>query len=312
VKTGALDPSRRSGVRPFDERGYATPAMRTGRGSRESELQVGGRLGPYSLEAYLGEGGMGTVFRAVREHDGQLVALKILKAKLTGDDVYRRRFAHEARAAREVKHRHLVPIVEAGEIDGRHYVAVSYVAGRTLEERIRADGALPLEDLLRLAAEIGAGLDALHEHGLVHRDVKPSNILIAEDGSAALTDFGLAKGPAYTVLTKQGQVMGTLDYLAPELIKGEPATSASDIYALGCVVVECISRNPPFAHKSVFQVAMAHLEEDPPDPCLGRNDLPAGLCQAALAALAKNPARRPPTGTAYAVILRIAAYATPK
>jgi serine/threonine protein kinase len=276
------------------------------RRSHASQLGPGSSLGPYNLLESLGEGGMGVVFLAERE-SGERVALKVLKRDLSGDEVYTRRFAHEARAAREVVNKYLVPIVDAGEVDGYHYLAVAYVQGQTLEQRIKAQGPLPMNEVIRITYNVGAGLDALHAHGLIHRDVKPSNIMLAEDGTPALTDFGLAKGPAYTVLTKEGQVMGTLDYLAPELIRGQPASPASDIYALGCTVYECIAGAPPFAHKGAFQVAMAHLDEDPPDPAANRSDIPPRVSSTICSALAKDPARRPPTGMAYANLLRVAA-----
>jgi serine/threonine-protein kinase len=197
-------------------------------------------------------------------------------------------------------------VLEAGEAEGRSYLAVAYVRGRSLEARIQEEGALPLGDIVRLTTEVAAGLDALHRLDLIHRDIKPSNIMLDEEGSAMLTDFGLAKGRAYTVLTKPGQVMGTLDYLAPELIKGRPAGPTSDVYALGCVVFECLAGRAPFAHKSVFQVGVAHLEEEPPDPCAERSDAPEGLSWAVVRALEKDPAKRPPTATAYAQMLRLA------
>ena len=271
------------------------------------ELAPGDTLGPYRLEEFLGEGAMGLVYRAVRATDGEVVALKVLRAELSGDETFLRRFAHEVRAAQEVENRHLVPILEAGEADGRHFLAVRHVRGRSLEARIEAEGALPLEDVLRVAAGIASGVDALHRKGLVHRDIKPSNILLDEGGSASLTDFGLAKGPAYTVLTRPGQVIGTLDYLAPELIRGQPATPASDLYALGCVVFECVAGQPPFAGKGLFQIGAAHLEEEPSDPCARREDMPPGLGWAVTRALAKDPSERPATATAYAHMLRAAA-----
>jgi serine/threonine-protein kinase len=271
------------------------------------ELAPGDTLGPYRLEEFLGEGAMGLVYRAVRATDGEVVALKVLRAELSGDETFLRRFAHEVRAAQEVENRHLVPILEAGEADGRHFLAVSHVRGRSLEARIEAEGALPLEDILRVAAGTASGVDALHRKGLVHRDVKPSNILLDEGGRASLTDFGLAKGPAYTVLTRPGQVIGTLDYLAPELIRGQPATPASDLYALGCVVFECVAGQPPFAGKGLFQIGAAHLEEEPSDPCARREDMPPGLGWAVTRALAKDPSERPATATAYAHMLRAAA-----
>ena len=275
--------------------------------SQGRELRVGDKLGPYRIEELLGEGGMGIVFRAVRESDGADVALKVLKDELRRDDVYQRRIAHEQRAAREVQHKHLVPIYDAGEVDGRQYLVMQYVPGRSLGERIKTEGPLPLDEVLSVAAGVASGLGALHDHGLVHRDVKPSNVLIGRDGTTMLTDFGLAKGRAYTVLTKPGQVMGTLDYLAPELIRGERAGPASDIYALGCLVFECLAGKAVFSGKGKLAVGIAHLEEPPPDPCQNRTDLPASLSWAVLQALEKDPARRPPSATAYATMLRVAA-----
>lgn len=277
-----------------------------GTGDASSALEPGACLGPYRLEALLGEGAVGLVFRAAREPDGVVVALKVLRSELAADDVYRRRFDHEARAASEVRHKHLVPILDAGETDGRSYIAVAFVEGRTLEDRLGSEGPLPIADAVRLVAQVASGLDALHHAGIVHRDVKPSNVMLDASGIAALTDFGLAKGRAYTVLTRPGQVLGTLDYLAPEIVRGQEATPASDIYALGCVAFECVRGRSPFADKSLLEIAAAHLNEEPPDPCERRPEASPGLAWAILQALAKDPKRRPPTATAYAHMLAIA------
>ncbi len=275
-------------------------------GESDRELEPGDTLGPYRLEAVLGEGGMGLVFKAHREGDDRPVALKVLKRQLTGDFVFQQRFQHEARAAAEVHDRHLVAILESAQWDGRHCLASEYVEGGSLTDRIAAAGPLPLADLVRVITEVGTGLDALHAAGVMHRDIKPSNVLFDSDGTAMLTDFGLAKGRAYTVLTQPGQVMGTLDYLAPELIRGQPATPATDIYALGCVAFECVAGRAPFADKGAFQVGIAHLEETPPDPGAERPELPAPLCVAILTALEKDPDGRPATAAAYANLLRAA------
>ncbi len=250
---------------------------------------------------------MAHVFRAVRADDGAEVALKVLKKDLSGDDTYRRRFVHEARTAAGVRDAHLVPIVDAGEVEGQPYLALTYVAGRTLAARIGDEGALPREDVVRMAGEIAAGLDALHAAGLVHRDVKGSNILLDRDGTALLTDFGLARGPGYTVLTRPGQVVGTLHYLAPELIRGEAATAASNIYALGCTIYECVAGRTPFGGRSIFQVGTGHLEDEPDDPGTGRPDWHPTLSRAVLLALRKDPAARPPSAGAYARGIRAAA-----
>lgn len=249
---------------------------------------------------------MGLVFRAVREPDGAVVALKVLKVDLTEDDVYRQRFVHEARSASEVRHPNLVPILDAGDVDGRSFLAAAYVPGRSLQDAVRGDGPLAVPEVVRVVGEIAAALDALHEQGLVHRDIKSANILLDESGTAMLTDFGLAKGRAYTVLTRPGQVMGTLDYLAPELIRGQPATPSTDLYALGCVAFECAAGNPPFSDRSLLQVGMAHLDEEPRDPGSGREGWPARLSPALLSALAKEPEERPASAGAYAGALHAA------
>ena len=275
--------------------------------SSSSQLQVGQTFGRYRLDRFLGEGGMAQVFRAVREEDGETVALKIMKADMIEDDVYKHRFVHEARSASTVRHANLVPIYEAGEAGGHPYLAAGYVRGQTLEQRIEADGALPLGDVLRIATQVASGLDALHEASVVHRDIKSSNILLDEEGRALLTDFGLARGQAYTRLTQPGQVLGTLDYLAPELIRGHPATPATDVYALGCTVYECVAGRTPFGHLTVFQVGMAHLGDTPPDPGADRDDWTPDLSFALVQALEKEPERRPPTATAYTTMLQVAA-----
>ncbi len=250
---------------------------------------------------------MALVFRARHEADGAIVALKLLKSSFAGNDVYRRRFEHEVRSAAEVRDANLVPILDSGELAGRPYIASRYVEGRTLEQRIQADGALPIPDVLRLAREVASGLDALHATGLVHRDVKASNILLDNDSRALLTDFGLARGPRYTVLTRPGQIVGTLEYLAPELIRGEPATAESDVYALGCTVYEALTGKTPFGGRGLFHVGTAHLEEEPPDAAEHRPGCGRGLARAVGLALAKNPRHRPLPATAYARALLSAA-----
>lgn len=262
-----------------------------------SDLGPGATLAGYRIDALLGEGAMGSVFRATRLHDEHTVALKVVRDDLVADETYRRRFLHEARAAAEIEHPHLIGVLEAGEADGRQFLAMRFLDGSTLEERLRDRGTLSVGEVVRLGTEIGGALGALHEAGLVHRDVKAANILLDRDGAAALTDFGLAKGSGYSMLTMPGSVVGTLDYLAPERIRGEEATAASDVYALGCVVVEALTGLPPFGGKSMMEVGFAHLEEPPADPCVARADAPSALGPAILAALAKSPADRPSAQT---------------
>ena len=273
--------------------------------SPASTLRPGDDVGPYRLVAPLGEGGMGIVFRANRATGG-VAALKVLRRELSGDETFRRRFEREGRIAAQLDHPHLVEVVDAGEAEGLQYLASRFVEGETLADRLEREGPLPLSDLARLAAELGTGLDTLHEAGLVHRDVKPSNVMLGAEG-AALTDFGLARGVADTVLTTPGRVVGTLDYLAPEVIRGEPAGPAADIYALGCLLYECVCGSPPFGSRPFAEAAAAHLTEEPPDPCLAHEHIPRALWDALRYGLAKNPADRPPTATAYALMIRVSA-----
>jgi serine/threonine-protein kinase len=264
-------------------------------------LRPQGALGPYGLEELLGEGAMGVVFRAVRADDGREVALKVMKRELAEDEVFRRRFEHEVRAAAEVSHDHLLPVLDSGQLDGRYYLATRYVGGGSLAEHLRRRGPLSHAALVRLTAQVGSALDALHERGIVHRDVKPGNIMLDGERGAQLGDFGLARGRAYTVLTRRGRLVGTLGYLAPELIRGSPATAATDLYALGCTVYECVAGHPPFADRGRFEIGLAHLEDTPPDPTAERDDLPAWLGAAVVRPLEKEPDARPSSSYDYAL-----------
>lgn len=261
-------------------------------------MRPGDDMGEFHLEAMLGEGAMGRVFRARR--DGVPIALKVLREELARDEVYRRRFAHEARAASEVRNRHLVTVLGAGEVRGRPYLAMEYVRGPTLEERIEATGPLRLGDVVTVASGLASALDALHRVGLLHRDVKAANVMFRDDQTAVLTDFGLAKGRAYTVLTRPGQALGTLEYMAPELIQGRPATAQSDIYAFGCLVYECLTGDTPFGDRDMFAMGNAHMDDIPDDVRDRRPDVPEPMGWAVAQALAKDPARRPTTASMYA------------
>jgi serine/threonine protein kinase len=268
---------------------------------------AGQRVGPYHLLAPLGQGAMGIVFRARRDPDGESVAVKILRDELAEDELYRHRFEREARIASDVLHEHIVPVVDFGHASGRLYLASVYVVGVPLSARIASEGALSLEESLGIVRDLAAALEALNVRGIVHRDVKPANVMVSESGVIALTDFGLARGIAETVLTKTGAVVGTVDYLAPELIRGQPASHASDVYALGCVLYECLTGAPPFAGRPYVDALLAHVRDEPASLMASRAEVSPDVSWAVLRALAKDPADRPSTATAYARLVRASA-----
>ena len=270
------------------------------------EPKTGDTFGRWTLGDQLGEGGMGRVFRAI-DGNGDEAAVKIVKADLARDRIFRRRFDREASIAQRVEHPHVVPVIDKGEQDGLPYLAQVFVRGGSLEERILREGKLPLAEAVRICTAVASGLDALHEQGLIHRDVKPANILLGNDGTPYITDFGLAKDRDASVITKTGQALGSMDYMSPEQIRGEEVSAQSDVYGLGCVLFECLAGQPPFFDRKGMRILWAHLQEDPPDPAAGRDDVPEDVTWALLKALAKEPDQRPPTATAYASMVRIAA-----
>jgi serine/threonine protein kinase len=275
-----------------------------------ANLDAGDRVGPYLIERRLGEGGMGLVFQA-RGPDGREVALKVVRGELAGNVVFRKRFDREARAAQKVDSAHVVSVLDTGEFEGVPYMAQEFIRGGTLKEKIDRGGPLGLEPAVLLCLQVARGLDALHANHLVHRDLKPGNILLDERDDAYIADFGLAKDREASALTKSGTSVGSFDYMAPEQIRGQEVTPATDVYSLGCVVHECLCGDPPFADREGMQVLWAHLREEAPDACAVRDDLPSDLGWAVARALEKEPDRRPPSATAYARMVQVAAGVPP-
>ena len=232
--------------------------------------------------------------------------MKVLRPERAADAAARARFLREARLAGRIESRHVVPVLEVGEA----YLVLPYYPRGSLARRLQ-EGKLGLDQTVRLAAELGRGLDALHEHGILHRDVKPSNVLLSGDGTAALADFGLARASDSTRITHDGQLVGTPHYLAPELIEGAEATRASDMYALGCLLYECVAGEPPFTGRRPAEIGFAHLTEAPPDPRERRPELSRDVALALLAALEKDPLARPTSATALARMLHVARSASP-
>lgn len=267
--------------------------------------RIGQSVGPYRIDSLLGVGGMGHVYRATGP-DGQAVALKLVKADLARDDTFRRRFDLEARIAQQVRHPHVVPVLDQAEHEGIPYLAQRYIPGGTLGDLIERHARLDLSRAVGICEQVASGLDALHAQGLFHRDVKPANILVDEQGTAYITDFGLAKDSQGSLLTRPGQALGSLDYMAPEQIRSEEITLSADVYGLGCVMYESLCGAPPFADRQGMRVLWAHLQDPPTSPAELRSDLPDGVSAAILTALEKDPAERQGSASEFAGQLRSA------
>jgi serine/threonine-protein kinase len=276
-----------------------------------SDPRIGSQIGEYSVDAVLGEGGMGKVYIATDPAGGR-VALKLVKDDYARDETFRRRFYREARIAQTVQHPNVVPVLDTGEHEGLPYMAQRYIegpggVGMSLDDKLKHDGQLDVQTAVRVCTDVAAGLEALWGAGMVHRDVKPANILLDESGRAYITDFGLAKDTQGSLLTLPGQALGSMDYMAPEQIRGEQVGAATDIYALGCVMYECMCGRPPFAEVQGMRILWAHLQDPPPDPRGIRADVPDAFWQALLVALEKDSAKRPQTAGEYARMLADAA-----
>ena len=236
---------------------------------------------------------MAWVYKAVGP-DGEVVALKLVRPELAVEDMFRRRFSREVETAARIEHPHVVPVLDSGEHDGVPYMAQPFIRGGSLQEKLEREGRLDLETAVTLCLQIAKGVGALHAHRLVHRDLKPANILLDEHGNAFVADFGLAKDLEASLITKPGQAVGSLDYMAPEQIRGEKVTSAADVYSLGCVMFQCLAGEPPFADRQGMQVLWAHLRDEPPNPCAKRPDVSPDVSWAVTRALEKDPESRPP------------------
>ena len=269
------------------------------------DVRIGQTVGPYRVEAMLGVGGMGYVYRAAGA-DGEPVALKLVKRDLANDPTFRRRFDREARIARQVSHPHLVPVLDSGEFEGIPFLVQRFVGNGTLADRIEQGGPRPLEEVVGVCGQVAGALDELHEQGLIHRDVKPANILLDESEVAYITDFGLAKDTQGSLLTRPGQALGSLDYMAPEQVRGEEVTAATDVYALGCVTFECVTGAPPFADRQGMRVLWAQLQDEPPDPREKRPELSEASAAVIGRALAKDPGTRQQSAGEFASELKAA------
>jgi serine/threonine protein kinase len=261
------------------------------------EPRPGDSVGPYRITRTIGRGRMGVVFEGVAD-GGVPVAVKVVTTELSQDEVFVRRFKREVTAAQRIQHAHVVPVLDAGDDHGLHYLVQELIPGGSLHDRITLAGKLDLASTLQLLTGPAEGIDMLHRSGLVHRDIKPANIMLNGD-RAYVTDFGLAKDSQASNLTRPGQALGSLDYMAPEQIRGEQVSAATDVYALGCVIHECLTGTPPFGGRPSMRVLFAHLQETPPDISEERSDITPAVAKAINRALEKEPEDRPSTASDY-------------
>ncbi len=233
--------------------------------------------GRYRLESKLGSGGMSTVYLALDEVLDRPVAVKLLHREISEEADQLERFRREARAAARLSHPNLVGVIDAGEDDGRPYIVFEYIEGRTLKRRIQEEGGLPVDEAVAYAIEIGRGLTAAHARKLVHRDVKPQNVLIDPAGRAKVTDFGIARSLEQKGMTATGRVLGTTDYVSPEQAMGEDVDERSDVYSLGVVLYEMLTGDVPFQAETQVGVAMKHVNEPMPDVQAKRPEVSAAV-----------------------------------
>jgi serine/threonine protein kinase len=253
-------------------------------------LRAGTQIGAYTVDGVIGHGGMGVVYRARQVALGRAVALKLLSSELSDDDRFRERFRREATLQAAIEHPNIVPVYEANESAYGLYIAMRLVPGPTLHQMIRA-GDLDPARAISILRGVASALDSAHARGLIHRDVKPANVLVVQDHSY-LADFGLTKATGVESITRTGPLLGTLDYVAPEQIRGEEADAHSDIYSLGAVLYECLTGSVPFMRATDVAVMYAHLEQKPPSVRRIHSELPGAVDRVIKRAMAKAPSER--------------------
>lgn len=252
------------------------------------DSRVDGAFGKYKINRLLGKGGMGEVYEAYDTDKGRAVALKILKDQYAQDETFRTRFLRESRAAAILQEPHVIPIHDWGEIDDVLYIDMRLVDGQTLHDMLKG-GALSPERAVAIVRQVGAALDAAHAHGLIHRDVKPQNIMVTPDDFAYLVDFGIAHAKGDTNVTLAGYQVGSLDYMAPERMSDEATTPAADVYSLACVLYEALTGATPYPSHSLEQVMAAHISSPPPRPSAINPHVPTSLDDVIARGMAKHP-----------------------
>ncbi|MGO9929482.1 MAG: protein kinase domain-containing protein [Mycobacterium sp.] len=260
-------------------------------GDTNADSREGSQFGPYRLRRLVGRGGMGDVYEAEDTVRERIVALKLMSQTLSSDPVFRSRMQREARTAGRLHEPHVVPIHDFGEIDGQLYVDMRLIDGKDLATTLSRFGPLPPPRAVAIVRQIGAALDAAHAAGVMHRDVKPENILISADDFAYLVDFGIASATSDEKLTQFGTTVGTVKYMAPERFSDSEVTYRADIYALACVLYECLTGSPPYTGDT-FGVMGAHLNQAIPRPSAARPSIPVAFDGVIARGMAKDPAAR--------------------
>ena len=261
-------------------------------------LAVGTQFAGYTIEAIAGRGGMGVVYRAHQSRPSRTVALKVISPQLAAEPGFRERFAHESEIAASIEHSNVIPVYEVGEESGLLFIAMRYVEGTDLARVIATEGRLPLERAVQILSELTGALDAAHAKGLVHRDVKPANVLLTREGGGEhlyLADFGLAKLVDSRGQTRTGVFLGTLDYAAPEQLAGQSVDARTDVYAAGCVLYHMLTGSVPFPREGEPAIMWAHMSAEPPSARARVPDLPGDLDAVIARAMAKNPDDRYPS-----------------
>jgi serine/threonine-protein kinase len=246
----------------------------------------------YTLISLIGQGGMADVYKALDTILNRIVAVKVLRAKVSDDPMILVRFQREASAASKLSHPNIIDIYDVGEYKGTHYIVMEFVRGRTLKELIAQRGAMAPEEAISIMRQLSAAVAHAHAHHIIHRDIKPQNVLIKDDGTVKITDFGIAVANDSVALTYHNTIMGSAHYLSPETAQGKEPNPAIDIYALGIVFYEMLTGDVPFKGKTPTEIALKHLRQPLPYPRSFNPNIPQSVENIVLKAAAKDPAER--------------------
>ncbi len=257
----------------------------------------------YELEQKLGEGGMARVYRGRDLRLNRPVAIKVLHSHYASDTGFLQRFHHEAQAVANLRHSNIVDVYDVGQDGDIHYIVMEYVPGSDLKALILREAPLAVDRAVAIAEAVANGLEAAHRLGMIHRDIKPQNIIVSDNGAVKITDFGIAKSKMSTAMTETGVTFGTADYISPEQARGQQATPQSDIYALGITLYEMLTGRLPFTGDNAIAVAMQHVSTEPPPPRMYNARIPPQLEAIVLRALSKDPADRPASARDFARLL---------